>query len=118
MKLISVWIAALALNSSCPPPAPSPPDVTSPDASAEGGGGIQDADAAPVLVDAKREDVYSRACAALKAAGCREGLHENCAVVLALADERRLVNYHPICVSRATTKAQVRACGKEIACRD
>lgn len=102
-------IAICSQGSSCPPPTPVPPDVTSPDAG-------EGADAA--ILDAKRDDVYARACAALRDAGCREGSHENCADVLALADERKLVNYHPICVSRATSKAQVRACGKEIACRD
>ncbi len=107
MKILCFALAG-ALQASCPGPTPSP--VTS-----------DDAGPGPTILDAARQDagdVYTRACAALKSAGCAEGALVHCADVLWLADEKHLVNFHPACLAAARTAAEIRACGKEIPCRE
>ncbi len=109
MKLLALALVALT---SCPPPAPplDPPDVTSPDASAAPEGGPEAIDSAFL------GDVYDRACATLNRVQCNEGAYPQCAEIMRAAASRRLVDFHPACVTPCKTRVCVRACGREIQC--
>jgi hypothetical protein len=97
ISLLAPGVLASAAEA-CPPP-PSPP---SPNA-----GG----DAGPVFDADAGASIYVRACANIAAKGCSEGIKPNCAAVLEHAQLARISDYDPPCLSGATSKAAVRACG-------
>ena len=91
MKLAAILAIALVACT----PAPLPP---SPDAS----------DAAPN----PNTPQYQRACATLAALGCAEGVDAQCAVVLERAATAHITTFDLPCLTAATSKAAVRACGQ------
>ncbi len=103
MKLAIFLVAAL--QASCPAPI-SPGLVTPP--------GDAGPDSETTMFDAA--DVYWRACANLTRLNCAEGANPYCAIVLRNAARKHLINFHPACLSQAKSKAEVRACSKEVAC--
>lgn len=86
-------VFALALFQACPP-TPAPPGPL---------------DASRPAEDAST--AASAACANLSRLGCAEGMAGNCAVTIDHVTETRLTRIDVACLSAATSKAAVRACG-------
>lgn len=57
------------------------------------------------------------ACETLRGLGCPEGRAPNCVEVCNHAEATRLTELHPGCLTAATSKAAVRACGG-VACAE
>lgn len=104
-KILTVLAAGLcaAFLAACPTE-PSPSSSTSP---------APDRDAS---FPKPAEDPCDAACAAMRTAGCAEGLDSKCATVCGhVLDAGVVVRLDVSCLARAMTKADVRACG--VACR-
>lgn len=101
ITMFMTWVAAAALSylaaAGCHPNPPAPPPQ--PDADAG-----QEEDAGP-----DGSSRYARACEALRAAGCPEGVDPECAAVLARGD--KVLNMRPACLAGAKSAAEARACG-------
>jgi len=101
--LFAVVVLLLAACTVTPlPPSPPGPGPEPPPAP------TVTADAAPPPAPAPG-DAYDQACDRMKSLGCAVGEDALCAVALRRAEG--LSVFDPVCVSRATTKEAVRACG-------
>lgn len=138
LKFKNVGYACLlfgSLPAACPSP-PSAPDAGSlaDDASFNEGGAASDVmtfpeasfldvfvdapfvpvfDAAPV--DAGPPTLCTLACLNLASIGCVEGKKTTCVATCQAAVNKQLIDFHPDCIAKQSTKSGVRGCG-HVAC--